>query len=117
MKGRPRRGSGAVALVLLLAVLTMAVLGSVAASGDEAAIGALRVETARAFYAAEGGCVVAIRTSSEGEALPAPGTVLALPYGTATFVALPATAQGGDLVVMGRSGLGQRRIKVTLVAP
>lgn len=106
-----------VALLLMLTVLTMAVLGAVAASGDEAAVGALRVETARAFYAAESGCVVVIRLSSDGRPLPLPGATLTLPHAVSTFDAVPVSGQPGDVVVIGSSGFGQRRIRVTLAAP
>ncbi|MFZ4574429.1 MAG: hypothetical protein ACOYN0_08535 [Phycisphaerales bacterium] len=50
-----RRGMGIAAVILLLAMLNIAVIGSVASSGDETQVGAMQVKTAQAFYAAESG--------------------------------------------------------------
>jgi hypothetical protein len=50
-----RRGASVAVVVLMLAVIALAVIGTVGASGEEAYVGAMRAETARAFYAAESG--------------------------------------------------------------
>jgi hypothetical protein len=114
---RARRGGGIAAVVMMLALLNLVILGAVAASGDEAHVGAMRAETSRAFYAAESGAVVVLKLTSENRPLPAPGSTIAIGSATAEFVSLPATGQPGEAVIQGRSGDGARRLRITVTNP
>lgn len=112
-----RRGCGIAAVVIMLAAINLAVIGSVNASGTEAQTGALRAETARAFYAAESGGRIVIKCNNQGLALPTVGSTLALGAATVTYVSLPAANAPGDAVIRGADGTTTRRLKITLSAP
>lgn len=112
-----RRGAGIAVIVVVLAILNIAVLGSVAASGDEAAMGAMRLETTRALYAAESGAIIAVRLTLEGSELPAAGTTLSLTNASVQFIAKPPTGRAGNIVIIGTSGTARRRVTITLVEP
>jgi hypothetical protein len=110
-----RKGAAAATLLVMLAVVNLAVIGAIAASGDEAQVGAMRAETCRAFYAAESGARVVIKLTSENLTLPAAGSTLSLGgSATATYISLPAMGQPGEAVVQGTDGNSSRRIRVTL---
>jgi hypothetical protein len=108
---------GVLAVVVMLAVIHLAVMGSVAASGEEAELGAMRLETARAFFAAESAGVVLVRLSAARQALPSAGAELSLGVSSARMVSMPATGEAGDIVIIGVSGQAQRRVRITLEAP
>jgi|GEM_PF-714823 len=112
-----RRGVGVLAVVVMIAIIHLAVMGSIAASSEEAQIGAMRVETARAFYAAESAGLVLVRLSAARLELPGAGAQLSLGDSRATFVSMPPTGQPGDFVIIGTSGEGQRRIRISVEAP
>jgi len=114
---RLRRGCGIAAVVIMLAAINLAVIGSVNASGTEAQTGALRAETARAFYAAESGGRIIIKCNNQGLALPAVNSTLTMGQATVTYVSLPAANSPGDAVVRGADGTTTRRLKITLSAP
>ena len=101
-------------MIIMLAMIGLAVVGSISASGDEAQIGAMRAETARAFYAAESGARVVLKLSTSGQSLPAAGSTLTLGTATANYVSLPASGAAGDAVIQGQDGTAARRLKVTL---
>src|SRR5438045_6326146 len=109
-----RRGAGIAAVVVMLAVVNFAVIGAIRASGDEAQVGAMRAETARAFYAAESGARVLIKSSTAGLTMPAAGSTLTLGNASCTYVSFPAVGQTGDAIVQGADGTAARRLKVTL---
>jgi Tfp pilus assembly protein PilX len=127
MKGRARnqvlqrtrrRGGVLPVVVLMLAVVSIVALNVIDTGGRETELGAMRIETARAFYAAESGLIGAARLRQGGLTLPVQGATLSLPAGTAgsaqaTFVSLPASgATSGSIRVVGQSGLGQRRLEL-----
>ncbi len=115
LRGRThRRGCGIAAIVLMLAAINMAVIGSVSASGSEAHVSALRIETARAFYAAESGGRVVIKCTNQGLTLPAAGSTLSLGPATATYVSMPAAGQTGDAVIRGGDGNTTRRLRISV---
>jgi hypothetical protein len=113
---RTRRGVVMAVIVLMLAsinAITMTVLYS---SGDEASLGALRVETARALYAAESASIAVVRLRSERRPLPIAGSALVLPTGSATYVQVPGdNTPTGTLVVRGQSGDAERRVRLDFV--
>ncbi len=107
------RGATVAAMIVVLALINLAVIGAIRSTGDEAQIGALRVETVRAFYAAESGATIAVRSLIAGWTPPTDGTVVSLGNAEAEFVFVPAGGVG-VLVVEGRSGFGRRRISLEL---
>jgi Tfp pilus assembly protein PilX len=115
---RKRRGGVLPVVVLMLAVVSIVALNVIDTAGRETELGAMRVETARAFYAAESGLIAAARLRQDGLTLPAQGTTLTLPAGVAgsaqaTYVSMPALgATSGSIRVVGQSGLGQRRLEL-----
>jgi hypothetical protein len=112
-----RKGCGIAAVVILLAAINLAVIGGVNASANEAQVGALRAETARAFYAAESGGRVLVKCSNQGLALPAANSTLSLGAATVTYVSLPAAGTAGDAVLRAADGTTTRRLKITLTTP
>lgn len=111
------RGFAVLAMVVVLAIVHLAVMGSVVASGDESAVGAMRVEATRAFYAAESGAMIAVRQTNRRAMLPATGASVSLGPSSVRLVSAPATGVAGEIVVIGTSGEGQRKVRVTLAAP
>ncbi len=110
---RQRRAAVLVAMVLVLALLHLLVVGSLAPGRSESELAALRVETIRAFYAAEAGALVVIRRTIDGGDPIAPGGSLDLAGGRAVFVAWPADGIG-EFSVEGRSGRAVRRLSLTI---
>ncbi len=109
-----RRGMGIAAVVLLLAVINIAAIGSVVASGDEAEVGAMQVKTAQAFYAAESGAVIIVRCTNAGLTMPVAGAEITLGDATLSFTQVPTAGAAGEAIVDGVSGPSVRRVKVTL---
>lgn len=109
-----RRGMGIAAIVIVLAGLNLAVVGAVRATADDAYVGSLRVETIRAFYAAESAARVAVRCVIDGDDYPAQGSSLNIGNATARFIQIPASGSTGDVVVLGRSGNATRRLSITI---
>ncbi len=114
MPRNARRGCGIAAVVIMLAAINLTVMGSVSASGAESQVGALRVETARAFYAAESAARVVIKCNNAGIALPAAGATLSMAPATATYVSMPVAGNAGDAIIRGSEGTTTRQLKVTL---
>lgn len=112
-----RRGATIAVIVVVLAIINITVLAAVTASGDDAALGAMRLETTRAFYAAESGAVVAVRLTLAGSTLPVPGSTLNLASAHCEFEALPNPGEAGEIVVIGTSGTARRRVSITLGEP
>src|SRR3954464_4835968 len=81
-----RRGGGIAAVVIMMAAINFAVIGAIRASGDEAQVGAMRAETARAFYLAESGGRVVLKCTTAGATLPTAGSSLTLGTATCTYV-------------------------------
>lgn len=111
---RRRRGASIAVVVIMLAVIVLAVIGAVSASGEEAYVGAMRAETARAFYAAESGARVLVKCSTSGDSMPAAGSTLTLGSASCTYVSVPTLGEPGDGLVQGADGTTARRLKVTL---
>ena len=105
-----RRGAIVAAVVIMLAMLHVVVIGVVFSGGDESQVAVLRVETARAFYAAESGARVLVRTLHDDGELPGEGDELGLDESVVRFVSIPDGA--GEYVVEGVSGFGRRRVSL-----
>ena len=109
-----RRGVGVAVVVIMLVIINIAVVGAVRASGEESQVGAMRAETARAFYVAESAGRVVLKCSMLNTTLPAAGSTLTLGSASANYVSVPASGQPGDAIIQGSDGTADRRVKVTL---
>lgn len=111
-----RRGAGVAAVVLMLVLLNLSILGVVGASGDDLSLAAMRLESCRAFYAAESGGAIATRLICDGQSAPV-GTTLAIPHAQVEFLSAPLAAEAGTIVVVGLSGDSRRQIEIELEVP
>ena len=96
-------------IVVVMAMLGLVVSGSVRPVRDEADLATLRVETSRAFYAAESGGVVLMNAVLGRATMPADGDEVSLNDQVVVFVQIP-DAQG-VAIVEGRSGDARRRVE------
>lgn len=103
-----RRGFAVAVILVVVAVLGLAVVGSIGPLGQEAEMAALRVETLRAFYAAESGMVVTIGTLNAGIEVPGSGDSVVIGHQTIRFVTVPEGV--GEIVIEGASGWALRRV-------
>lgn len=110
---RNGRGMAVAAIVIVLALINLVVIASLEGGTDDAMSAAIRVETVRAFYAAEAGSVIAVEVLSEEKTPPAAGEVLSLDTGQVTFTRIPVTGSTRTLVIDGRSGVAFRRVHIT----
>jgi MSHA biogenesis protein MshP len=120
-----RRASAAVALLIVLAMLQIIVASIVFAGARSGDLTALRLDTARSFYAAEAGANLAIRevvldsdvdgdgvigsVSDDGDASNDPALGVARVWAE-------ASGAGGttNIVITGRSGQSARRITLSI---
>ena len=109
-KTRERRGSALVVVVIVLAVLAIAVAGGVTPLIYEAEAVSLRVETTRAFYAAESGAAVLVQAYTGGVEAPAPGEAVEIDGSVIRYLQIPA--DGVNAIVEGASGSAVRRIEL-----
>lgn len=110
---RRRRGLAVAAVIIVLALINLVVIASLEGGTDDAMGAAIRVETVRAFYAAEGGSVIAVELLSEDKMPPEAGDVRSLATGQITFTRVPTTGSTRTLVIDGRSGVAFRRVHIT----
>jgi len=110
-----RRGAVVAAAVAVLALTNLLVIAGISSVADGAQVAALRVETARAFYAAEAGAVVGVKSVTSGWELPSEGSSFAVGASASVeFTDLPGADGVGTLGVEGRSGFGRRRLSLEL---
>lgn len=112
MSIRVRRGFAVAVVVLLLAIMNIVAFGSFRGAMDEAGVSSLRVETARAFYAAESGLAIVVLSLNNELDLPVQDDVLLLPGAEVRFVEIPE--EEGPVIIEGRSGAGRRRISAEI---
>jgi Tfp pilus assembly protein PilX len=74
-KADPRRGTAAIAVVIMLVLLQMSVAGMVLSGGRDQDLSTRRMDTVRAFYAAEAGINMAVRELSKSVDYDADGTI------------------------------------------
>jgi hypothetical protein len=104
-----RRGTVIAIVVLLIAAINVTTIAVLYGGADDASVGVLRVESVRAFYAADAGVRVVTKLRANNATLPSPGATLTVPTGTAEYEVVPATATtAGMLRVRGMSGDAQR---------
>ena len=107
-----RRGVVVLVLVLVLSLVNVALISGAAASSEDAHAGVLRVETVRAFYAAESGALVAAKGLTGGAAVPVQGSTINLAGYSIHFVQVREA--DGEAVVEGRSGFARRRLEIAV---
>lgn len=108
-----RRGAAIAAVVIALSLMSLLVLASAGGGVDASESDALRVETARAFFAADSGATVLIGLAESGGALPEAGEIVDLGMSEFEIIERPA-GSGGDAVIEGRSGFASRRVLLGL---
>lgn len=106
-----RRGTVLVVIVLVMVMLALVVAGSIRPVRDESDLATLRVETTRAFFAAESGGVILMNAVMGRIAMPTDGDSTVLNGQTILFVQAP-DAQG-IAIVEGVSGDARRRVEFT----
>ncbi|RMH28538.1 MAG: hypothetical protein D6692_05100 [Planctomycetota bacterium] len=99
-------------VVVVLAVMSLVLLGTIRPVRQETGVALLRVQTVRAFYAAESGVVVVIGGLGAGLELPDPGDSLSFSEQSVTFEAVPDGP--GVIAVTGKSGGARRRISLDI---
>ncbi len=107
-----KRGSILAVLVVVMSILGLVVVGSVRPLRDEAVLAGMRVETVRAFYAAESGTIIVMQGYMGLSAMPQEGDEIVLNGQTVRFTQVPSG--NGVAVVHGLSGDAVRRIELTL---
>lgn len=107
-----RRGVAMATVLLVVMILGLTVAASVIPMAQESDLAAVRVETLRAFYAAESGANIVLGSSYAGLALPEENDQIALGAQSIVFLQIPADT--GDLIIEGRSGLASRRIRIEI---
>ena len=110
-RGKSRRGSVIVVLVVVMAILGLAVAGAVRPVRDESDLATLRVETNRAFYASESGAIILMNAVSGKIEMPTAGDTIQTDRQTIIFVQIPNSQ--GIAVVEGLSGDARRRVELT----
>ncbi len=110
-KHRNRRGIILVVIVVVMACLSLVVAGSIRPVRNESEIAMLRVETTRAFYAAESGAFIIMNAVMGNADMPEVGSTIHLNGQTVQFVQLPD--EDSDAIVEGASGDAIRRIQLT----
>ncbi len=98
-------------IVIVMAILSLVIAGAVRPVRDESDLATLRVETTRAFYAAESGAIIMMNAVIGQATMPSNGDVIELNDQTIIFVQVP-DAQGVG-IVEGNSGDATRRIEFT----
>lgn len=109
-KKTDRRGSALVVVVMVLAILGITVAGAVTPLIYEAEVVSLRVETTRAFYAAESGAAVIIQAEVGGVDAPESGDEVVIEGSVIRYIQIPD--EGVNAIVEGTSGSAVRRIEL-----
>lgn len=87
---RAARGVGIAILVVVLAAVTLVVLGTISTGADDAHAAAGRAQSLRARFAAESGAIALIKLRQSGLPLPAEGSTITIGDAVITFEAVPA---------------------------
>lgn len=106
-----RRGIVLVVIVVVMSILSLVVAGSIRPVRDESELAALRIETTRAFYAAESGAFIVMNAVMGSIDMPDEGTALNLGGQRIKFVQVPDASS--IAVIEGSSGDAVRRIELT----
>lgn len=110
-KKQHRRGMAVLGIVVMLAIIHLVVIGSVISGARESDVQTLRLETLRAFLAADSGIVVWIRQDAAGQT-PDSGVKVDIGTQRLVFVSSPDAGEAGTVIVEGQSGRARRRVAV-----
>ena len=110
-ESKDRRGIVLIVIVVVMAILALVVAGAVRPVRDETELARLRVETTRAYFAAESGGIIVMNAMMGNIDMPEEGTEFSLSGQTIEFVQIPDVDPVA--VVEGRSGDAVRRIELT----
>jgi hypothetical protein len=108
-----RRGAAIVAVVTLLSVVNITLIASFRSVGDQADVATLRIESERAFYAAESGVMLLIGDLQTGGIGPASGDALDIGSQRIVYDVVP-DADTGAYEILGQSGRGFRRLLIEI---
>ncbi len=108
-----RRGAVIVMILVIFALISLVMIAAVGGGQADSQAAALRVETMRAFYAAESGSVVVFKSVVDGDTLPAEGTTITLGTETVEFITVPPSGVG-EVTVEGRAGFARRRVTIDI---
>jgi hypothetical protein len=122
---RTRRGSASVVLLVVVVAAELLVLSRVTGGARDHDLSVRRLETLRAFYAAEGGMNMALReaiagTDADGDgaagSISSDGNGANDPSFSGAAVSVSTTTSAGQTVLAsrGRAGVAARAIQVTL---
>ncbi len=107
-----RKGTALAVLVVIMSLLGLVVVGTVRPLRDEATLTTMRVETVRAFYAAESGMMVVIQGYMGAAAMPIDGSEITINGQVVEFMQIPDI--DGTAIIHGKSGHAIRRIELEL---
>ncbi len=108
---RSRKGMAVVGIVIMLGIIHLVIIGSVTSGARRSNVQTLRLETLRAFLAADSGVIQWIRLDAAG-LTPESGTLVDIGTQRIVFVSSPGTGEAGTVVVEGQSGRARRRVAV-----
>lgn len=100
-------------VVAMLAIVHVAIVGSVAAGARESDVQSLRIESLRAAAAADTGAMMWMRLDAAGD-VPASGDAVSYGDQTILFVESPQIGEGNVVVIEGRSGRARRRLELVV---
>lgn len=107
-----RRAAALAAAVLVLVLLNLSIISGIDAGADDARLAGRRIETLRAFLAAESGARVALGELTFGREVP--DGAQPIPSGPTFQITQSQTQDGTELSILGRSGEALRRITINL---
>ena len=111
--GARRRGAAIVVVVTLLSVINITLIASFRSVADQADIATLRIESERAFYAAESGVMLLIGDLQTGGTGPDAGEGVDIGLQRITYAVVPE-AETGIYEILGQSGRGYRRLMIEI---
>lgn len=106
-----RRGVVLIVIVVVMAIMALVVAGSIRPVRDEAQLATLRVETTRAFYAAESGAFIVMNAVAGRTTMPTEGDSIELEGQTIRFIQVPEN--GDSAIIEGICGDATRRVEFT----
>lgn len=102
------------AVLVVLASVHLLVLGTLRSTTSGLEAESLRIETTRAFFAAEAATWVSLQAALSGREAPAEGSTIELGSAMVEFIESSISGGTGSVVLEGTSGFGVRRVEITL---
>lgn len=108
-----RRGAALAAVITLLAIVNIALIAAARSSSDQADAATLRIESERAFYAAESGVMLLIGRLGSGDEPPEAGETVTFGGQRIEYAVVPES-ETGTFEILGQSGRGYRRVLIEI---